>query len=166
MVSGDSTYLDERRVRVYATEPGSRPHVEIEDKKCLIHAQLRRCFPLTMSSAYVSVFDSGGSEVGILRDLAAMDKDSRRNVEAELDALYFTPSISRIKSLRAEASMWKWDVETQRGDVVFYLRGVRDSVHEVAPNRWQVFSVDGQRYEIRNVEELDQRSQNLFEGLF
>jgi hypothetical protein len=119
-----------------------------------------------MSSQYVSVFDSGGSEVGILRDLAALDDESRRNVEAELDSFYFTPSISRIKSLKAEASMWKWEVETQRGQVVFYLRGVRDSVHEVAPNRWQVFSVDGQRYEIRNVDELDQRSQNLFEGLF
>lgn len=166
MAPGDSTYLDERMVRVYATERGSRPHVEIGGDKCLVHAQLRRCFPLTMSSEYVSVFDSGGNEVGILRDLAALDEESRRNVETELDALYFTPSIARIKSLKAEASMWKWDVVTQRGDVVFYLRGVRDSVHEVAPNRWQVFSVDGQRYEIRNVDELDQRSQNLFESLF
>jgi hypothetical protein len=166
MSAGTTTYLDERLVRVYATEPGARPHVEIEGEVCLVHAKLRRCFPLTMSSQYVSVFDSGGSEVGILRDLAALDDESRRNVEAELDSFYFTPSISRIKSLKAEASMWKWEVETQRGQVVFYLRGVRDSVHEVAPNRWQVFSVDGQRYEIRNVDELDQRSQNLFEGLF
>jgi hypothetical protein len=166
MTTGNSTYLDEQKVKVYAAEQGSRPHVEIEGEVCLVHAKLRRCFPLTMSSRFISVFDSGSSEIGILRDIGEMDSESRQNVEAELDAFYFTPSIARIKSLKAEASMWKWDVETQRGDVVFYLRGVRDSVHEVAPNRWQIFSVDGQRYEIRNVDELDQRSQNLFEGLF
>jgi len=166
MIAGQSTYLDERRVRVIATAPGSRPHIQIEDDRCLIHAQLRRCFPLTMSSAYISVFDFSGTEVGILRSLDAMDAESRRNVEDELDAFYFTPSISKIRTLKAEASMWKWEVETQRGTAVFYLRGVRDSVHEVASNRWQVFSVDGQRYEIRNVDELDQRSQNLFESLF
>lgn len=166
MVDSGSTYLNERAVKFHGTEHGARPHAEIADEVCLIHVRLRRCFPLTMSSEYIAVLDSGGKEFGILRNLSELDVESRRHVVAELDTFYFTPSISRIKSLKAEASMWRWDVETQRGNVVFYLRGVRDSVHEVAPNRWQVFSVDGQRYEIQNVDELDQRSQNLFESLF
>lgn len=166
MPAENSTYLDEKSVRVIATQPGSRPHVEIEGQGCLLHARLRRCFPLTTPSEYVAILDAEGKEAGILRSLDALDGESRSAAEAELDSLYFTPSISRIKSLKAEASMWKWEVVTQRGLAVFYLRGVRDSVHEVAPNRWQVYSVDGQRYEIRNVEELDQRSQNLFENLF
>ncbi len=158
--------MPENSVKVHATVRGSRPHVEIENRVCLLHARFRRCFPLTLADEYISLHDSSGAEVGILKDLSKMDAASREAIADELDAFYFTPALSRILSLKAEASMWKWEVETQRGEVVFYLRGVRDSVHEVAPNRWQIYSVDGQRYEIRDLNELDQRSQNLFEGLF
>ena len=101
-----------------------------------------------------------------MENLEGMDSQSRQILGRELDSFYFTPALLRIRSLKLEASMWKWDVETQRGNVTFYLRGVRDSVHEVAPGRWQVYSVDGQRYEIKNIDELDTRSQNLFESLF
>ncbi|MEO7453793.1 MAG: DUF1854 domain-containing protein [Fimbriimonadales bacterium] len=140
--------------------------MEIAGRFCLLGAKLRRCFPLTHSDSFIAVFDGEGNEIGIIPDLAGLETESRKAIDEELDAFYFTPAIERIKSLKAEASMWKWEVDTQRGLATFYLRGVRDSVHEVAPGRWQVFSVDGQRYEITNLDGLDQRSQNLFEGLF
>lgn len=161
-----AAYLDEGDVRILAAAKGSRPHVEIQGRCCLLHARLRRCFPLTAGTTYVAVFDSEWKEAGILRDTAKLDKESRDALEAELDSFYFTPSIDRILSLKQEASMWRWKVATQRGDAEFFLRGVRDSVHEVAPGRWQIYSVDGQRYEIRSLESLDAKSQNLFEGLF
>ena len=153
-------------VKVFASQDGARPHVEFEGKLCLMNARLRRCFPLTGPESFIAVFDAEGNEVCVLKDLNGMDTASREAVAHELDSFYFTPSLLRIRTLKQEASMWKWDVETQRGDVTFYLRGVRDSVHEVAPGRWQVYSVDGQRYEIKNIDELDTRSQNLFESLF
>lgn len=140
--------------------------MEIEGRMCLLNARLRRCFPLTGPETHIALFDSGGTEIGVIADIRELDASSREVAAAELDSFYFTPAISKIKWLKQEASMWKWDVETQRGDVTFYLRGVRDSVHEVAPDRWQVFSVDGQRYEIKELSALDQRSQNLFESLF
>ena len=132
----------------------------------MLNARLRRLFPLTDPDSFIGIFDSEGKEVCVLENLEGMDAPSRQILERELDSFYFTPALLRIRSLKLEASMWKWDVETQRGDVTFYLRGVRDSVHEVAPGRWQVYSVDGQRYEIKNIDELDTRSQNLFESLF
>ena len=95
-----------------------------------------------------------------------MEQNSRLLLEGELDKRYFTPVIEKIYGLRQDASMWIWDVATQRGRVNFYIRGVRDSVHEVAPRRWQILSMDGQRYEIRDFELLDTRSKSLFESLF
>jgi hypothetical protein len=153
-------------VRFHEAGAGARPHVEIDDQLCVLHARIRRCFPLTIADEYVSVCDGEGTEVGIIRQLQKLDERSRVIAANELDSFYFTPSIQSIKSLKQEASMWKWTVTTQRGDATFYLRGVRDSVHEVAPNRWQIYSVDGQRYEIRELNELDNRSQSLFESLF
>ena len=164
--SDELHYLDAADVLVRAVPDGARPHIEIAGRYCLLNARLRRCFPLTGPDTCIAVFDSEGKEVGVLKGIDTLDTESRQALEAELDAFYFTPSLLRIRSLKLEASMWKWDVETQRGQVTFYLRGVRDSVHEVAPGRWQIYSVDGQRYEIGDINELDTRSQNLFESLF
>ena len=164
--AANAGYLDEAKVSVIPLPGGARPHVIVEDRLCVMNARLRRCFPLTSATTHISVLDSDGKEVGIIRDLGLVEESARATIDQELDSFYFTPAIERIVSLKQEASMWKWNVTTQRGEATFYLRGVRDSVHEVAPSRWQVYSVDGQRYEIRNLDELDQRSQNLFESLF
>lgn len=160
------TYLEPNSVRLWYPDAVSRPRCEIVGRFCLLQVRLCRCFPLTAQSSYISVQDSSGKEVGILRSAEGMDDASIDVLQKELDRRYFTPVISTIYSLQQEASMWKWDVQTQRGRCHFYLRGVRDSVHEVAPRRWQVLSMDGQRYEIRNFDELDAKSQQLFESLF
>lgn len=160
------TYLEPDSVRLWYPDPSSRPRCEVKDRFCLPQVRLCRCFPLSAQNSYISVQDSTGKEVGILRAVEGMDAKSLEVLESELDRRYFTPVISVIYSLQQEASMWKWDVQTQRGRCNFYLRGVRDSIHEVAPRRWQVLSMDGQRYEIRNFDELDAKSQQLFESLF
>jgi hypothetical protein len=165
-VSSEVRYLEAARVRLTRVVDCGPPRCEIEGDRCVLQARLRRAFPLSNPSDYVGIFDASGKEVGILREPDALDEASRTVLSQELDRTYFTPNILRIVSLKQEASMWRWEVETQRGNATFYLRGVRDSVHEVAPGRWQVYSVDGQRYEIRNYEKLDARTQNLFESLF
>lgn len=159
-------YLEPENLKVWFPTEAVRPACEIENELCTPQAQFRWCFPLTNRTGYLSICDGAGKEVGILRTLDGLDAASRAIVERELETVYFTPQISKIRALKQEASMWKWDVDTQRGPISFYLRGVRDSVHEVAPGRWQVYSVDGQRYEIRNFDELDAKTQHLFESLF
>lgn len=159
-------YIDEAAVKLWRERSGARPRCEIEGDRCLLQAKLYRCFPLTNPGDYISLADASGAEVGILRDPSRLDEESKQTLFEELDRLYFTPIIERIVSLKQEASMWRWEVQTQRGAATFYLRGVRDSVHEVAPGRWQIYSVDGQRYEIQDYDSLDARTQALFESLF
>ncbi|MCW5947833.1 MAG: DUF1854 domain-containing protein [Fimbriimonadales bacterium] len=132
----------------------------------MIEARVHRCFPFSAPDAFVSIQDGAAKEVGMLATLDGLDADSRRVLDAELDKRYFTPIIRRIVSLKQEASMWRWEVDTQRGRADFYVRGVRDSIHEIAPRRWQILGMDGQRYEIRDFDSLDSRSQTLFENLF
>ncbi len=147
--------------------PGAvHPRLTIQGDRTLLHARLFRCFPLTSPDAFISIQDESGRELGIMKDLAGLDPDSRKALDEYMDRRYFTPIIEKITALTQEASMWRWEVSTQRGISQFYIRGVRDSVHEVAPKRWQVVSIDGQRYEIRNFDELDAKSRDLFESLF
>jgi len=160
------TFIPEGDVRFWRDAGAAMLRCEIAGDRCLMQAKVRRCFPLSHPETYVSILQTDGKEVGIIKEPEKLDEQSGRLVTEELDKLYFTPAISKILSLKQEASMWKWEVQTQRGDAQFYLRGVRDSVHEVAPGRFQIYSVDGQRYELRDYDKLDARTQHLFESLF
>lgn len=129
------------------------------------NVRLVRAFPLSHTTKFISIRDEENMEFGIIEDLALVPEASRKLAEEELDRRYFTPAITRIKALKNDASMWWFDVETSRGPSDFYVRNWRDNAHELTPGRWQITSVDGGRYEILNLDELDERSQILIEQL-
>jgi hypothetical protein len=159
------TYVRANQVRVFPVSGSVHPHVEIEGDRCVIAAQFRLVFPLSHPEKFVSIQDPADNEVAILEDLQEMRPEERDLILAALDRRYFTPSILRIDELKQDAGMWRFAVQTQRGPTEFFVRNWRDSAHEAALGRWQIHSVDGLRFEIRNVEELDERSQNLLEQL-
>lgn len=158
-------YVVPTEVRVIPVPGAVHPRVELEGDRCVRAAQFKLVFPLSMSDRYVSIQDPSDHEVAILESLEGMEKAQRDIIEQELDRRYFTPSISRIDDLRQDAGMWRFSVQTQRGPAEFFVRNWRDSAHEAVGGRWQIHSVDGLRFEIRNVDELDARSQNLLEQL-
>ena len=102
--------------------------------------------------------------------MSIFDKCAAFTYVAELRAMgiypYFTPTILSIESLRQDGGMWLFKVETQRGPAEFYVRNWRDSSHEISHLRFQIVSVDGQRFEIRDLNALDERSQALLDQLF
>lgn len=158
-------YLDPAQIKVWMPEGGSQPHVELEDR-CLPSARLRRAFPLSSPKTHISVQDSKGKEVGILSSLDAVEPESRKVIEEELDRRYFSPRITKIDSLKQDAGMWLFHVQTQRGPAEFYVRNWRDSAYEIGNGRWQIHSVEGLRYEILRLEELDERSQQFLDQVF
>lgn len=142
------------------------PRIEIVDEQCVTCGLVRKAFPLSHASRYISLQDGLGKELGMIRDLADLDPDSRQVVEEELDRRYFTPKISQITLLKQEGGMWTWQVETSRGPATFYVRSWRDSSHEISAGRFLIQSVDGQRYEIPSYDDLDDRSKLFIEQLF
>jgi hypothetical protein len=153
-----SSILVERR-------PGSA-HLRVTmDDCCVPSAVFKRAFPLSLPSEYLSIQSTDGQEIAILTDLASVDPGSREVIEQELDRRYFTPNIERIDLLRQEAGMWHFQVQTQRGPADFFVRNWRDSAQEIATGRWQIHTVDGTRFEIKDIEELDERSGRFLDQL-
>jgi hypothetical protein len=129
------------------------------------NVHLVRAFPLSKPFEMISIRNDENKEFGIIEAISDLDPESKLLAEAELDRRYFTPSITKINSLKNEASMWRFDVETTRGHSDFFVRNWRDNAHELTSGRWQITSVDGGRYEILNLDDLDDRSQILIEQL-
>lgn len=158
------TYLDPANIELRRREGSLFLDVKIDDV-WIENIRLVRAFPLSHTSAFISIRDEENKEFGIIEELSKLASTSRTLAEEELDRRYFTPAITKIKALKNDASMWWFDVETTRGPSDFYVRNWRDNAHELTPGRWQITSVDGGRYEILNLDELDERSQILIEQL-
>ncbi len=159
-------FFEADKLRFSLPENAARLRVEVVDEYCLIDAIIRRPFPMSRPSSFLSIQNSKGEEVGMIRSLDDLDNESRKLVEREMDRRYFTPKILQLKSLKQEGGMWTFEVSTSRGPCTFYVRNWRDSSHEMAPGRFIIQSVDGQRFEVPDFDALDQKSQILIEQLF
>jgi len=139
--------------------------VQIAAEDPIPNVKFRQMLPLSEPNTFIAIQDADKKEIGVLKSLEGLDKESRSIVEKMLDRQYFTPKVLTIKSLKPEGGMWHFIVETSRGDAEYYVRNWRDSAHEISANRWLVHSVDGQRFEIPKVDEMDANSQNLMDQL-
>lgn len=158
-------YLESNEVRAWRLPGSAFLRLEVAGDRTVLTARVKRVFPLSETTRYLSIQDGAGKEVGILRTMDGLDGETRTLMEEELDRRYFTPSIKHIRTLRQEAGMWRFEVETQRGPSEFFVRNWRDSAYEIAPGRWQILSVDGGRYEIPSLEDLDAASKRLMDQL-
>jgi hypothetical protein len=158
-------FLEAKDVRA-EERPGSVGlRVEIVGEQTILNAQIRRAFPLSGPTDFISIRDGAGTEVGILRSMEGLDPTTRELFEHELDRRYFTPIIDRIYELEMEAGMWRFRVSTQRGPAEFFVRNWRDNAHELSSNRWHINTVDGGRFEIKDVEALDTHSRRLMDQI-
>ncbi|MCX7801062.1 MAG: DUF1854 domain-containing protein [Fimbriimonadales bacterium] len=165
MAFEEARYLDPAKVRAWFPEGSSRLRVEVEGEFCLPRAVAKLVFPLSHPDRHVVLMDVEGKEAGILPTLEGMEPSSREAFQRELDRRYFTPKILAIRDLKQDGGMWRFRVETQRGPTEFWVRHWRDNSAEIQPGRWQIQSVDGQRFEIPAIDALDVKSLRLLEQL-
>lgn len=158
-------YIDASQVRMTIPPGSTRLRVEIREDRTVLSAKVKRVFPISNPDNYLSILDGADKEVGILRNPGDLDKDSKQALEAELDRRYFTPIIKEIHTLKQDGGMWFFKVVTQRGPTSFYVRHWRDNAYEITPGRWHILSVDGQRYEIVDIDALDAKSLRLLDQL-
>ena len=122
-----------------------------------------RAFPLSSEDSFITLTDNEGNEIGTIRELAALDPDSRLSLEAELVRVYYTPKILQVNGLKENFHIPGWDVETDRGPRVFEIRSGRRDVRDLGKGRLLIRDADGNRYEIPNYHNLDPASRALVE---
>ncbi|MGC9453812.1 MAG: DUF1854 domain-containing protein [Phycisphaerae bacterium] len=124
-------------------------------------AAVARCFPWSLPDGYISVRDSKGREVAMLTSLEELDADSRHIIEGELRDKIFNPKILTIKELRDEFGVLTITAETDRGEVSFQVRR-RDDVRVLSGGRALLKDVDGNTYELPDINRLDKTSRKHF----
>lgn len=119
---------------------------------------LHRAFPFDYPYAYISVLDQDSRELGLIADIDELSADAAEMLRQELDRKYYTPVIKQILSLKDKFGFSYWKVMTDEGELSFTLRDTFQSLMKVGGTRIFVNDIDGNRYEIPNIEELDRKS--------
>lgn len=120
--------------------------------------KLIRTFPLTMPDQYISVRSQTDEEITMITDLSLLEDNSRREAEQELKQYYMIPTINRIISIIRAGSEWVWDVDTSYGRTTFRMNEMHESVHPLSLVSWLLSDMEGRRFIISNIHELDKSS--------
>ena len=123
------------------------------------------CFPFSHHGRYVSVRDPEGEEIGIIEDLEGFDEDTLRLLVDELASRYFTPTISRIVSLKEEFGYAYWEVDTDAGQCRFTAQIGKNAVTVLDGSRLLINDVDGNRFEYPDYDRSDPKYLRVIENL-
>ncbi len=151
--------LDPKRIRVFR-EAGV-PRLTLEGDRSWIKITVARAFPLSNPEEFIGVLDGGGKDVGLIEQLAQVEPASREVLHTELERRYFVPIIERVLSVKEEYGTVVWKVDTDKGEIEFTVRNLRDNLVELSSSRMMMTDVDGNRYEIPDLGKLDLKAQGV-----
>ena len=149
--------VEPRQVRVFRDE-NRQIRLTLFDDRSYLQVRAMAAFPLSDPAAYVGLADGQNKQICMVRDLAELDSESRSLVEELLGTRYFTPRIVSVPFVKDEFGVAHFRVETDRGPREFYVRSLRDSLQDL-PN-WEslIVDVDGNRFVLPALTELDKES--------
>ncbi len=126
------------------------------------HVRVRLGRPLFEPNEFASALDRKGNEIAMLLNLAELPPASRRVLEDHRQHYDLTCKILKINSLSHMYGSAFWDVETDKGRREFVIRGTTAHVRWLEDTRVLVTDVRGNRFEIPDLDKLDNRSNFLF----
>lgn len=121
---------------------------------------VRRCFPWSEPTRFVSLLDDEKNEFALVPDVRALEPESRLAVEQALAEAGFVLEVERIESVEEEVEIRIWAVHTRQGPRSFQTR-LDDWPREVPGGGYLIRDVAGDLYHVADVSELDARSREL-----
>lgn len=125
---------------------------------------LHSAFPFDMPHSYISVLDKDQKEIGMIRELSALSEETQKILLGELGRKYYAPRITKILSVKERYGFSYWRVDLENvSDFSFTVQDTYRSMLKVDPTHVFIIDVDGNRFEIPSVEELDRASYKKIE---
>ena len=120
--------------------------------------ELHRMFPITGLDKYISLLDSSGNEVAVIRNINDLMPESKAVVERCLTEYYMMPRITRFIRMSEKFKIWMWTAETDKGICTFEIRNHLTAIKPLYDGRVLIKDANDNRYEIPDVNKLDKKS--------
>lgn len=121
-----------------------------------------RAFPIAAPDQGLALVDTDGNELAWIESLASVPADARKLLEEELASREFLPQIRRIIHVSSFATPSTWDVETDRGETRFVLKGEED-IRRIAHSTLLIADSHGIQFLIKDAQALDKASRKLLD---
>ena len=152
-------FLNPKNLRFF--KHGATLRLTIEDDRSFLKVGVLRAFPLSDRNRFFSVRDDGENEIGLIVNPTDLSAENQNLIDEDLQRRYCVPSVKKIVSAKERFGTVDWSVETDRGLCHFTTQNLRENVQRPAPGRIILNDVDGNRYDIRNLDELSRESQEM-----
>jgi len=121
---------------------------------------VRRCFPWSEPTYFISLRDRNEKEFALVRQLADLDPASSRVLEQSLAEAGFVLEVVGIDSVEEEVEIRNWKVQTAQGYRSFQTR-LDDWPRQVPNGGTLIRDVAGDLYHIGDPASLDKKSRDL-----
>ena len=135
--------------------------LKLEDRELRVY--LCRQFPFDLPLEYISVLDEHDAEIGMIRNVNIFSEQTEQILCEELRRRYYAPKITSIRSVKEKYGFSYWKATTEAGEISFVLQDTHRSILRVNDERVFFSDVDGNRYEIPALSELDEKSRRRLE---
>jgi hypothetical protein len=121
---------------------------------------VRRCFPWSHPSNYVSLRDEQDAEVALVRHPDDLDGASREVFEAALAEAGFLLEVSGVESIDEEVEVRHWRVVTRQGPRSFQTR-LDEWPRRLPGGGFLLRDISGDLYRLPVPETMDEKSREL-----
>ncbi len=121
-----------------------------------------RAFPVSAPDAGLALVAADGRELAWIERLSDLSPSLRELIAEELASREFMPVIRRIRGVSTIATPSTWEVETDRGDATFILRGEED-IRRLTADTLLIADSHGVQFLIRDLSGLDRGSRKILD---
>lgn len=115
-----------------------------------------RMFPMQTKTDLLSIrtTDEKSKEIGIVEKLSDVDEETGKMLLEQLELRYFMPVIKKVIQIKSEFGYAYWDVDTDKGECRFTIQMGGNAVIHLSDVRIIITDIDGNRFEIPDIEKL------------
>jgi len=119
-------------------------------------------FPVSAPQEGISLVTGDGRELLWIERLEDLPETPRILLQEELASREFIPEILRIRRVSSFATPSSWQVETDRGETTFILKG-EDDIRRLSHSALLIADSNGIHFLIRDSQSLDTASRKLLD---
>jgi hypothetical protein len=134
------------------------------EEKNYDRAFLHRDFPHELLWEYISVMGDDGKEIGLIYSIDDFDADTTQLLKTEIERKYYSPCIAEIYSLKERYGFSYWNVRLEDGrEQSFTMQDTFRNIIHSGEDSAILVDVDGNRYGLKSISELDRKSYRKIE---
>lgn len=147
-------------MRLFHNPPGRLRMTE--DDRSYIEVRPVWASPLSYPGQFLCLLDGKGKEILLVKDPEAeLSPENWQVLKEELYHRYLNGTIHKIIEAKSEFGSTYWTVVTDRGRREFVTVSLQENAQWLKPGYLVIFDVDGNRFEIPDVDALDPVSKKL-----